>query len=224
MIHASRATVSWIALVVLIALLTLVTVGCASQAAPATRAPAQTGRVEEDAERFSVYELEGTWRDQTGAARSLASWRGTPVLLAMIYTHCTATCPLAVSEMKRIAAIDPDVRFVLVSLDPARDDVERIAGYAAERALDPSRWTLLTGSDADVRDLAATLDVRYRRVTPEDLAHSNLITLLDGEGRVVRQASGRMDDAAIEELHEIARTAPHPQVRNLAPRSRAHGS
>jgi protein SCO1/2 len=111
-----------------------------------------------------------------------------------------------------------------VSLDPARDDVERLAGYAAERALDPSRWTLLTGSDADVRDLAATLDVRYRRVTPEDLAHSNLITLLDGEGRVVRQASGRMDDAAIEELHEIARTAPRPQVSNFAPRSRAHGS
>jgi protein SCO1/2 len=224
MIHASRVTVSWIALVVLVALLALATAGCASQAAPATRAPAQTARVEGEAERFSVYELEGAWRDQTGAVRSLASWRGTPVLLAMIYTHCTATCPLAVSEMKRIAALDPDVRFVLVSLDPARDDVERLAGYAAERALDPSRWTLLTGSDADVRDLAATLDVRYRRVTPEDLAHSNLITLLDPEGRVVRQASGRMDDSALEALHEIARTAPRPQVRNLAPRSRAHRS
>jgi len=123
----------------------------------------------------------------------------------MIYTHCTATCPLAVSELKRIAALDPDVRFVLVSLDPARDDVSRLADYAAERALDPSRWTLLTGSDADVRDLAASLDVRYRRVTPNDLAHSNLITLLDREGRVARQASGRMDDAAIAELHAIAR-------------------
>ena len=205
MIHTTRATLSWIALIVLVALLALATIGCASQPAPATHTPARAEGAAGDAERFSVYDLEGQWRDQSGAPRSLADWRGAPVLVAMIYTHCTATCPLAVSELKRIAALDPDVRFVLVSLDPARDDVSRLADYAAERALDPSRWTLLTGSDADVRDLAATLDVRYRRVTPEDLAHSNLITLLDREGRVARQASGRMDDAAIAELHATAR-------------------
>jgi len=204
-IHTPRITASWIALAALLVLLALAAIGCASQPAPASREAQQSALVEREVERFSVYDLEGAWRDQSGATRSLASWRGTPVLLAMIYTHCTATCPLAVSELKRIAALDPDVRFVLVSLDPARDDVHRLAEYAAERALDPSRWTLLTGSDADVRDLAATLDVRYRRVTPEDLAHSNLITLLDPEGRVARQASGRMDDAAIAELHAPAR-------------------
>jgi protein SCO1 len=127
------------------------------------------------------------------------------VLLAMIYTHCTATCPLAVSELKRIAARHPDVRFVLVSLDPVRDDAQRLAAYASEHALDPSRWTLLTGTDADVRDLAATLGVRYRRVTPDDLAHSNLITLLDRDGRIARQTSGRVDDAVIAGLHATAR-------------------
>ena len=205
MTHATRVTHPSIALILLFALLAGATIGCASQTAPTTRTPTVTERVDGDAERFSVYELEGRWRDQTGATRSLTDWRGTPVLIAMIYTHCTATCPLAVSELKRLSALDPDVRFVLVSLDPARDDVSRLADYAAERALDPSRWTLLTGSDADVRDLAATLDVRYRRVTPQDLAHSNLITLLDREGRVARQASGRMDDAAITELRATAR-------------------
>ena len=205
MIRISRTTVSWMALLAMLALLALVAIGCTGQGTPAPGAPERTALADDGAEPFSVYDLGGSWRDQSGATRSLASWRGTPVLLAMIYTHCTATCPLAVSELKRIAALHPDVRFVLVSLDPARDDVSRLADYAAERALDPSRWTLLTGSDADVRDLAATLDVRYRRVTPEDLAHSNLITLLDREGRVARQASGRMDDAAIAELHAIAR-------------------
>ncbi len=205
MTHTMRATVSWIALIVLVALLAFATIGCASPAARSNSTPAKNERADAGADRFSVYDLEGQWRDQSGATRSLADWRGTPVLLAMIYTHCTATCPLAVSELKRIAALDPDVRFLLVSLDPARDDVSRLADYAAERALDPSRWTLLTGSDADVRDLAATLDVRYRRVTPEDLAHSNLITLLDRVGRVARQASGRMDDVAIAELHATAR-------------------
>ena len=199
---SSRLRISWIALVAMLALLTFALASCTPRGAPAAHAPEH---IERNTDRFSVYELDGRWRDQSGAARSLASWRGKPVLLAMIYTHCTATCPLAVSELKRIAALEPDARFVLVSLDPQRDDERRLASYAAERALDPSRWTLLTGSDADVRDLAATLGVRYRRVTADDLAHSNLITLFDREGRIVRQTSGRMDDAALAELHAIAR-------------------
>jgi len=199
---SSRLRISWIALVAMLALLTFALASCTPRGAPAAHAPEH---IERNTDRFSVYELDGRWRDQSGAARSLASWRGKPVLLAMIYTHCTATCPLAVSELKRIAALEPDARFVLVSLDPQRDDEQRLASYAAERALDPSRWTLLTGSDADVRDLAATLGVRYRRVTADDLAHSNLITLFDREGRIVRQTSGRMDDAALGELHAIAR-------------------
>jgi len=190
---------------VLLALAGLAVAGCTTRPASVARTPEQTAGAKVDADAFSVYDLGGKWRDQSGATRSLASWQGNPVLLAMIYTHCTATCPLAVSELKRIATLDPDVRFVLVSLDPARDDTNRLADYAAERGLDPKRWTLLTGSDADVRDLAATLGVRYRQVTPDDLSHTNLITLLDHEGRIARQSSGRMDDAAIAELHAIAR-------------------
>ena len=202
---ASRLGASWLLLVVLLALLTLALVGCNSRGVAVPRAPERAARLDDDSDHYSVYDLDGRWRDQSGATRALANWRGAPVLLAMVYTHCTATCPLAVSELKRIAALEPGARFVLVSLDPQRDDATRLAEYAAERSLDSSRWTLLTGSDADVRDLAATLGVRYRHVTLEDLAHSNLITLLDREGRIVRQSSGRLDDAALAELHAIAR-------------------
>ena len=205
MIRVSRASVSWLALLFLLVLLTFVATACNSRPTPNAPAPDRVARVADDANAFSVYDLGGAWHDQSGTARSLASWRGTPVLLAMIYTHCSATCPLAVAELKRIAALNPDARFVLVSLDPVRDDVHRLAAYAEERGLDPARWTLLTGSAADVRDLAATLGVRYRQVTPDDLAHSNLITLLDREGRIARQSSGQWDDAAIAELHALAR-------------------
>jgi protein SCO1/2 len=202
MIRISPRAGSWLALLVLAASLAT---ACTSRPSPNAPEPDRPARVEASPDAFSVYDLAGTWRDQAGAARSLADWRGAPVLVALIYTHCTATCPLAVSELKRIAALDPRVRFVLVSLDPARDDVRRLAGYAAERGLDPARWTLLTGSDGDVRDLAALIGVRYRQVTPDDLAHTNLITLLDSEGRIARQSSGRLDDAAVSAVHALSR-------------------
>ena len=202
MIRISPRAGSWLALLVLAASLAT---ACTSRPSPNAPEPDRPARVEASPDAFSVYDLAGTWRDQAGAVRSLADWRGAPVLVALIYTHCTATCPLAVSELKRIAALDPRVRFVLVSLDPARDDVRRLAGYAAERGLDPARWTLLTGSDGDVRDLAALIGVRYRQVTPDDLAHTNLITLLDSEGRIARQSSGRLDDAAVSAVHALSR-------------------
>lgn len=189
----TRRTGEWLALLALLILLALATVGCARRDTPrAASAPRA-----ETADAFSVYDLPASWRDQSGAERSLASLRGAPVLLAMVYTHCTATCPLAVSELKRIAASDAAARFVLVSLDPARDDPAQLAAFARRLELDPARWTLLTGGDDDVRALAATLGVRYRQVTAQDFSHSNLISLLDRDGRIVRQSSGRVDERAL---------------------------
>ena len=156
-------------------------------------------------ERFSVYDLGSAWRDQTGARRELTSLRGKPVLLAMIYTHCTSVCPLSVSEMKRVEATHENVQLVLVSLDPEHDSPARLAAFARERGLSPARWTLLTGSGDDVRDLAATIGVRYRRISADDLAHSNILTLLDGDGRVASQGSGTIDDDALVAVHASTR-------------------
>ncbi|HEX2778866.1 MAG TPA: SCO family protein [Gemmatimonadaceae bacterium] len=160
--------------------------GCARPApAPTSGASASA------ADRFSVYDLGSSWRDQRDSSRSLASPAGTPRVVAMVYTHCTATCPLSIAEMKRIErATGPDVGLVLVSLDPERDTPGRLAEFAAETGLDTGRWTLLSGSDDDTRALAAALGVRYRRLSAAELAHSNAITLLDAGGEVVEQELG----------------------------------
>lgn len=141
-------------------------------------------------ERYSVYDLGATWRDQSGARRTLSSLAGRPQVVAMIYTSCTTSCPLTVAAMRRIAAAVPGAGLVLVTLDPARDGPARLAAYAREHALDAARWTLLTASDDDVRDLAAALGVRYRRVSAAELAHSNTLTVLDATGAVVDQQAG----------------------------------
>jgi len=160
--------------------------GCA-RTAP-VRAPEQPVR---EGERWSIYDLGSTWRDQHGMERRLASLAGRAQVLAMVYTHCTSTCPLAIAEMRRIeAATDTSVGLVLVTLDPDHDTPAVLAEYARMRELDAARWTLLTGADDDVRELAATLGVRYRRLSPAELAHSNTLTLIDAAGYVVHQQQG----------------------------------
>lgn len=156
---------------------------------------------------WSLYDLGSTWRDQDGAPRTLAALRGRPRVIAMVYTHCAATCPITVAEMKRIAALTPaSVGLVLVSLDPARDTPGRLADYAASLGLPPERWTLLNGSDDAVRELAASIGVRYRRASADELSHSNVLTLVDDAGVIVRQQQGlEGTDETIRAARALAR-------------------
>ena len=98
-----------------------------------------------------LYDLGSTWRDQAGRERPIAALAGRTQLVAMVYTHCTAACPLVVENLKRIDARLPADRrgrvgVVLVSLDPARDTPERLAEFARAQQLPADRWTLLAGA------------------------------------------------------------------------------
>lgn len=151
-------------------------------------------------ERWSLYDLPSAWRDQRGAAVRLPSLAGRVRVVAMVYTSCHATCPLIVADLKRIEASIPAARrdavgFVLVSLDPERDTPGRLAEWAARTQLDPSRWTLLNGDDDAVRELSATLGVRYQAQADGELAHTNAITVLDATGAVAHQQLGLGDPA-----------------------------
>ncbi|NUO64398.1 MAG: SCO family protein [Gemmatimonadaceae bacterium] len=182
-----RSITMRLALRALAALHLVAIAACARGAQPSTATEQSTAAAGE--ERFAVYDLAPSWRDQYGAARPIASLAGRPVVMAMIYTHCNATCPLILGEMKRIEHADPGVALVLVSLDPDRDTPGRLAEYASSEGLS-DRWTLLSGSDDDTRALAATLGIRYRRISAEELAHSNTLTLLDATGTIVHQEMG----------------------------------
>jgi protein SCO1/2 len=177
----------------------LATTGCAGGAAPANAAERFATTTESQVDSYSIYDLGSSWRDQAGSVRTLDALRGRPRLLALVYTRCTSTCPLVVEDLKRIAAAtDPRLGFVLVSLDPDRDDPHALAAFARRHELGSDRWTLLTGADSDVRALAASLSVRYRRVSLQEIAHSNTLTLLDSSGRVIHQQQGVGDlDATV---------------------------
>ena len=172
----------------------LATTACTGGAAPVNAAERLATAPGSHADSYSIYDLGSSWRDQAGSVRTLGALRGRPQLLALVYTRCASTCPLVVEDLKRIAAVtDPRLGFVLVSLDPVRDDPLALAEFARRHGLGPDRWTLLTGADGDVRALAASLGVRYRRVSPQEIAHSNTLTLLDSAGRVIHQQQGLGD-------------------------------
>ncbi len=143
----------------------------------------------------SVFHLDGAWRDQHDRPFQLGALRGDPAVVLMFYGTCQSVCPILVGDVLRLeAALAPATRartrFLLVTFDPATDTPERLRALAAERGMDASRWALLRGGDDDVRALATVLGVQYSRVAPGEFTHSNVLTVLDAEGRVARQLEG----------------------------------
>lgn len=155
---------------------------------PASDVPRPTSDV-------SIDDLDAPWRDQRGDTVRFADMKAPVRVLAMAYTNCTATCPLIVADMKKVQASVPaarrgDVRFLIVSLDPERDTPGRLAAWARETKLDESRWTLLNGDDGAVRELAATIGVRYQSLPGNEIAHTNGLTVIDADGRVRHEQQG----------------------------------
>lgn len=173
----------------------------------------------------SVYQLPGTWRDQSGAELALADLAGRPQVVAFVYTSCAFACPRIVARMKRVeAAADADLGLVLVSIDPERDTPARLARFAESSGLDPARWTLLNGGDDRILELSVLLDVPYRAAGDGELAHANVLTLLDARGVPVARVEGLESDvapllAALQETGAAATPADTPGGRGA---HRAH--
>ena len=138
----------------------------------------------------SLYQLPIALVDQNGHGSTLADRRGKPQLVSMFYTSCQYVCPLIIETLKKTQRAlgereRAQVQVLLVSFDPARDTPRRLGEVYAERHLDASSWTLARTEPADVRKLAALLDIQYRALANGEVNHSSALVLLDAQGRIV---------------------------------------
>lgn len=151
---------------------------------------------------LSLFHLDSEWKDQDNNPFYLKDLEGKTIVVAMVYTSCTLACPVIVSDMKNIEnSVDPEfspnVEFVLISFDPEVDIPEKLKQFAMDSGLDKSNWILLNGSESSVREMAAVLNVKYKKTTDVHYAHSNIISILDLKGEISFQSEGLGKDPEI---------------------------
>ncbi len=123
-----------------------------------------------------------------GQVLSAEQMRGKLSLYFFGFTQCPDVCPttlLSLSEM--LALLDEgereQVRVVLVSIDPERDTPEVLKAYLANFGAD---FEGLTGSSAQIKQLAASFKVFYRKIPLKNgtytMEHSANLFLLDKQG------------------------------------------
>ena len=143
----------------------------------------------------SIFNLNSDWENQNGDTVKLSLIRAKPTILAMIYTHCEYSCPLITADMKELHSLIPDkrkeqVNFLIVSIDPIHDRPDTLSRFMKKEKMDEKYWTMLTGTETKIRELAAVLGFKYKKSSLMDYAHSNLITVLNPKGEIVQQING----------------------------------
>jgi len=136
-----------------------------------------------------------TLHKSDGTPVSLASYRGKPLVISLIFTSCHHICPTTTQNLNEVvrkarAAVGADgFHVVTIGFDTANDSPERMAQFAAaNRVVDPN-WDFLAADQATVDQLVKQLGFIY---SPSSRGFDHLIqaSLVDAKGKVYRQVYG----------------------------------
>jgi len=144
---------------------------------------------------LSVYNLPAKWTNQDGKDIELKSLRGNVLVMVMIYTSCKSACPRLVADMRDIESklsqnTKQNVKLILVSIDPKTDTPKRLKSFAIENKMNQDPWIFLRSSEENTREFAAVLAVNYKKISPVDFSHSNIISVFNPEGELIFQQEG----------------------------------
>ena len=135
--------------------------------------------------------------------------KGFVTVYDFIYTNCSGTCPMMTASMRRLTPKvpkDAKVRFVSISVDPARDTPQILHDYAMHVRND-DRWTFLTGDRKTIRDLSIN-GFKLAAGDPgpggDPLLHSSKFAVADKSG-LIREYYGGTDGDAPEHLAATVR-------------------
>ena len=132
---------------------------------------------------------------QDGKRLALKDLRGKVLAITFIYASCADTCPLLTAKMATLQdrlGVDfgPKVFFLSITVDPERDTPEVLEHYAERYKANPTGWAFLTGTQAEIRDVAKRYGIYYKKNLRGDVDHTFLTSLVDQNGTLRVQYMG----------------------------------
>lgn len=173
--------------------------GAVSASTPGPEAPAFDARIALQASQAAIGRslTPGfAFTDQRGERRTLAEFRGRPLIISPIYTSCFGVCPTTTTWLRQVAdvaraVLGPGSFAVLtIGFDAENDTPERMRQFAAARGPFPPDWVFGAADTATIRTLLTELGFTYV-ATPRGFDHMIQASIVDGDGTVFRQVYGQ---------------------------------
>jgi protein SCO1/2 len=133
--------------------------------------------------------------NRDGTPVELSKYRGKPLLVNFVYTACFQVCPTTTRNLQKAVAETASVmgpeRFNIVTIgfNQPFDSPQAMKDFAARYGLDLPNWEFLSPATTLVADVTQNFGFSYV-ATPAGFDHLNQITMVDAEGRIVRQVYG----------------------------------
>ena len=159
----------------------------------------------------SIFNLTSNWKNQNGDSLQLHNLQGKTLVVVMIYTSCKLACPILVAKMKtiesKISRKDIDkVSLVLVTIDPKTDSSARLKEFAKTNNMDAPQWVFLTSNEEATQEFANVLAMKYKKISPVDFSHSNIISVFSPNGQLVSQEEGAIEvDNVVSTVHKTVK-------------------
>ncbi|HEY6411953.1 MAG TPA: SCO family protein [Ktedonobacteraceae bacterium] len=129
--------------------------------------------------------------DQFGKTITLSQFKGKPVILTFLYTHCPDQCPLTAEKlhavMLNLGSQAQNVGVIAISTDPKRDTIAAALDFSkAHRMLD--YWHYLIGTHAQLSPIWSSYAVYAAPIptpnaTSGSVSHTTAIYIIDKQGR-----------------------------------------
>lgn len=148
--------------------------------------------------------------DRSGRKVRLADYRGKPLVISMIFTHCPFICATTTRSLSTLkasqAAFGEDSFGVLtVGFDTENDTPEAMDDFAKRMGIDLTNWEFVSSDPETIKKLSKDLGFTFYPTDEGGFDHITQTTFVDGQGKVYRQIYGEEFDnkTLIEPLREM---------------------
>ncbi|WP_372526044.1 SCO family protein [Piscinibacter sp.] len=156
-----------------------------------------------------------TLLDRNGQPVRLSAFRGKPLLVSFIYTGCFQVCPASTRSLHEAVQLlqgrfgADGFNVISIGFNQPADSPQALKAFAAQQRIDIAQWEFLSPSAASVDALARDFGFSYR-ATPAGFDHVLQVSVVDADGRIVRQVYGDRvaTDTLGETLQQLLSGAP----------------
>jgi protein SCO1/2 len=123
--------------------------------------------------------------DQFDKQVSLSQFRGKPVVLTFLYTHCPDVCPLTAEKlhmvMQNLGSDAQRVAVLAVSTDPKRDNINAALSFSKTHRM-TEYWHFLVGTQATLSPVWTAYSV-YAQQEQQTVNHTLAVFVIDKQGK-----------------------------------------
>lgn len=133
--------------------------------------------------------------NREGRPVALSSFRGKPLLVSFIYTGCFQVCPTTTRSLQEVIeglqkSVGPNqFNVASIGFNQPADSPQALKAFATQYGIHQPNWEFLSPPAAIVPALAQDFGFVFQ-ASPAGFDHVLQVSILDAEGRIVRQVYG----------------------------------